>query len=244
MSYFTREGGILSTPHPRNVGVQPTFWLDALDTDPLNFVFNGADVALWKDKSGNGETAIQSIVLEQPEFISNGLNGRPTVRWVHAGAAMGLEISGGLPIGLNGDRTLFMVINPTSGFGNSEVFGIDTGNRIDFAGDFISIRQAPRLVDSLAGTVPQNIPTIITITDRQGSLVNDMNVYNGSTQILTNTLSAFSWAMNVNLGIGKSLNVGSRSYHGDISEIIMYPVILSTANRLRILAYLTAKWGF
>jgi len=252
MSYLSRQNAVLATPHPMNAGVQPALWLDADDPDTLTF--NGPDISQQSDKSGNGKNAIQAVAAEQPLFVSNGLNGRPTIRWVHAGAALGLEISGGIPIGVNASRTMFMVVNPAVGFIGSEVFGRSTGNMIDFGtfkapNDFnfpnrIRFRNAPSVTEEISaqGSVIYGTPHIITIT--QGTTLSSLNVFNESTQILTNAFNVFVWAMNVNLGIGKSLDAGSRSYHGDISEIIIYPGVFSTKNRLRILAYLTSKWGF
>jgi len=254
MSYLTRKSAGLTTPHPMNVGIQPALWLDAFDPDTLTF--NVSDISQEDDKSGNGKDAAQSVAVEQPLFVSNGLNSRPTIRNVHAGTALGLEISGGINIALNAPRTMFMVINPTAGFGNSEFFGKDTGNMIDF-GTFrppsnfnfpnrIRFRHADKGpgfdVTSASGTVPYGTPTIITVIDGP---VSGLNAWNMNTNIFSvSTPRAFSWELNVNLGIGKSLDVGARSYHGDQSEIVIFPGEFSTENRLRILAYLTAKWGF
>jgi len=223
---------------------KPLLWLDAFDNDALLFRPATNFISGMNDKSGNGFDAVQAVEAEQPTYVANGLNGRPTIRWVHAGAALGLFIAGGLPLGDTSPRTLFMVLNPTSGFlAGSEAFGISTGQRISFEEDFLVARDAPRLVVSADGTVPQDTPNIITISDltKVGS---EMNAFNGSTQIMTDTLSAFGYSLNFDLGIGKSLNVGSRSFHGDISEIIVYPKILEDKLRLDVLAYLTVKWGF
>lgn len=235
-------------PDSISIGFQPTdlsgleLWLDGQDLS--TFTFNGPDVAQWDDKSGNGKNAAQTTAIEQPEFVSNGLNGLPTVRSVHAGAAMGLEISGGLPIGLNVARTLFLVINPTSGFTNSEVLGASTTQMIDFAGDFIFVRDDPRNIVSAAGTVTQDTPHIITVND-DGSLGLNLNAFNETTQILTNQLSAFGWDMAVNLGIGKDVGGNpNRSYHGDISEVILYSRLLTTEENTKVFNYLTARWGF
>lgn len=225
-------------------------WLDALDFS--TFTFNGSDVSQWNDKSGNGKNAAQSTAIEQPLFVSNGLNGLPTVRSVHAGASLGLEISGGLPIGVNAARTIFMVINPTGGFVSSEFFGRSTGNMIDFGtfkdpNDFnftnrIRFRNAPSTTEAISaqGSVIYGTPHIITIT--QGTTLNSLNVFNESTPILTNVFNVFVWAMNVNLGIGKSLDAGARSYNGDISEIIVYSKVVSAVERNQVVSYLS-RWG-
>ncbi len=252
MSYFNRKSAVLTTPHPMNVGVQPSLWLDADDPDTLTF--NGPDISGHDDKSGNNEDAVQAVAAEQPLFVAAGLNGRPTIRGVHAGASLGLEISGGINIAAGAARTMFMVVNPTGGFASSEFFGKDTGNMIDFGifnpgtllndlPDRIRFRSTDAGFDitSAQGTVTYGTPAIITAIDGP---VGGLNCWNGTIQILTGASRAFSWGLNVNLGIGKSLNAGLRSYNGDNSESLIFPGEFSTENRLRILAYLTAEWGF
>ena len=218
-------------------------WLDAFDDDALSLRPATNFISGMDDKSGNNNNAVQAVEAEQPTYVANGLNGRPTIRWAHAGAAMGLEIAGGVAIGANVPRTLFMVLNPASGFGNSEAFGRNTGQRIDFAADRLNVRDDTRNPVSAAGTVPQNTPNIITVSNAT-ELGADLNAFNGSTQIMTNLISAFGWDMAVPIGIGESIGFGSRSYHGDISEIILILGVLEDKLRLDYLAYLTTKWGF
>ncbi len=53
-------------------------WLSARNLPGLT---NGAPVAAWTDISGNGKTAAQATVASQPQYITNGLNGRQVVRY-------------------------------------------------------------------------------------------------------------------------------------------------------------------
>ncbi len=149
-----------------------------------------------------------------------------------------------------------MVINPTLivlPLAGSEFFGKDTGNMIDFgifrpvpeSFDFpnrIRFRSIDAGFDILSGadTVPYGVPNILTVID--GS-VGGLNVWNGTTQILTGASRAFSWGLNVNLGIGLSF-AGARSYNGDWSSIQIFSGEFSDKDRLNMLSYLTIKWGF
>ena len=40
---------------------------------------NGNPVSLWLDQSGNAMNATQDTVFRQPEFVSNAINGRPSI---------------------------------------------------------------------------------------------------------------------------------------------------------------------
>ena len=52
-------------------------WLRA-DT---GVVLNGGNVAKWEDQSGNLNDAIQPIDVNQPLFIPNAVNGKPSLRF-------------------------------------------------------------------------------------------------------------------------------------------------------------------
>lgn len=62
---------------PSDISSDLLLWLDAHDTDTI--VLNGNNVSQWNDKSGNGRNVIQDIAVNQPTFISNGLNNLPTI---------------------------------------------------------------------------------------------------------------------------------------------------------------------
>ena len=65
-----------------------SMWLDANS----GVTTSGSNVTSWTDLTGNGHNATQSTAGDQPTFVSNGLNGNPTVQF--NGIADSLSIAG------------------------------------------------------------------------------------------------------------------------------------------------------
>jgi len=64
---------------PNDLGSALALWLDAEDT--ASITLNGSNVSQWSDKSGNAKHAVQATASLQPAFVSNGLNGRPSLNF-------------------------------------------------------------------------------------------------------------------------------------------------------------------
>jgi len=214
-------------------------WLDASDASTI--ILNGSDVSQWNDKSIEGHSAIQATPADQPAFVSSGLNSFPTIRFPHSGSGKGMTISGGLSIGANVDRTIFLVVNPAAGFLNNEVFGAGTGQMLDFGTNFVNNRLQVRNSSSIISNVNSvtfGSPHIIIVNDAASG---NMNAWNDGVLIISNQTRHFNWNMAVDLGVGWALFDG-REYNGDISEIIVYNKKLDNTERVRVETYLNDKW--
>ncbi|MEO1548135.1 MAG: gliding motility-associated C-terminal domain-containing protein [Bacteroidota bacterium] len=74
-----------STGQPRNI-----VWLDASYLS----LSNGDDVAVWGDRSGNGNDASRGPIAQQPAFVGTSLlNGRPFIRFDGVDDALSLDTS-------------------------------------------------------------------------------------------------------------------------------------------------------
>jgi hypothetical protein len=219
-------------------------WLDASDLATLTF--NGSNISAWTDKSATHFIATQPTAIDQPLYVANGFNNLPTLSFPQLGSTQGFTITGGIPIGTNADRTLFLVINENAGRFNSEVIGASTGDMVDL-GTF-NRNQRLRCRSNVAGdvnvysatnSVTYGIPHVITVTD---DAANGLNAWIDSVQILTGATRAFNWDMALNLGIAWS-SFNNREFGGDLSELIVCGK-LSTGTREKQEGALFRKWGF
>lgn len=228
-------------------------WLDASDpmytTDYAARVSGAADtVAVWPDKSGNGNVLTP---VGSPKFSPSGHNGKPAVAF---NANSYFTISGLLTAAFDSAFTLFIVASRSDTSGNAVSVGtLGTKN-------FYAQRDTAAKLAGLSanGLVPAG-GTVKTTN----SAFTEMYVFDGSSATIfadgfcraesATSLSAVSGAMTtattgttgINaqaLGIG-ALNDGTYKWPGTISEIILYSSPLSDTDQQRVLKYLAAKWN-
>ena len=107
-------------------------WLDAADSESLARDDEGR-VSAWKDKSGQGNHAIQEKVEHQPRYTAEGLGGKPALEF-HEKRATRLELPD-----LSDEKisaTVFVVFsNPTPGAKNNanpRLFTASNGKEYDY----------------------------------------------------------------------------------------------------------------
>jgi hypothetical protein len=102
--------------HPRDLGSVLCLWLDAGDLK--TFVMNGAAVASWFDKSGNVNTVTASGTAQPSLVTTSG------VSYVSFNGTTNILASGttgnNFPFS-SSPRSVFAVVNPTSGIANGTV---------------------------------------------------------------------------------------------------------------------------
>lgn len=205
---------------------------------------DGSAVATWTDSSGAGNTASQGTGPNQPIYKTNIANGMPVVRF--DGSNDNLTIVDNGTLDLTGDQSIFVVVKYAGTIGaliaHYETgspfngWGFDIGvNGINKLG-YWSSTKGSRLID--AGTISTTAFHVALVTRTSGTAQFYTDGTAGS-----NTTGTGNVAQNVTAIIGILPGGSASPLNGDIAEIIIYNVALSTANRNAVTAYLGTKYG-
>jgi len=249
-------------------------WFDA--TDPNNGSAppaNGANMANWSDKSGNGYNASSTVPIggKYNTSICNGLPGVSFGSPVTNGLSV---IAGGFttdPIAKSAYVTVFFVFTPcanqnvvaaaiaspwaqatSSGdhyitrllWPNSSSMCLDGNTSVGTAK--VSQLNGPGVLTLAAMTPPQ--PMLVTLVTNASGI--NLTCYgNGITNLATANLSA-TWASTPNptgsapVILGTDVaGQGSTFLYGALSEVIHYNATLSLENIQYVQGYLADKWG-
>lgn len=229
-----------------------SLWLDATDpagngTQPSD----GASIASWVDKSGNGYTVTQGTGANQPIYKTNILNGNNIIRF--NGTSDYMQKTAVTALG--NTLTMFIVgtTNGNASFGRGTFFDYTNGSTTNTGCNIInngSSDGGPKFgIDYNDGTNHQIFSPIITLpnTSILSTYNNGFNayLYSNNVQIATELVG------NLNLsGSGNAFTIGALLnglsgwwLNGDIGEILVYKGTLSATNMLSILNYLSVKWG-
>ena len=262
LSYTVTVGGVTSnagtvaltvsagTWKPTCLGTALTFWTDASDTSTLYQdtagtipATNGTSIALWKDKSGNGYDASQSVLAQRPTLTAGGL--------VFGGNATSTNLVSTLTLSQltsTNQATMFAAVK--AGSGNTAYGGVlnfrvvggnNTGLIMTSAGNQYGVDW---WTNGIYGWTPGDSFTV-------GSMAVVGFVNNGATQNLTyngtvynnsTATTAIPAGYPIPMYIGQDSS-GSRFYSGSMSEAVILGSALSVSNRQRLEGYLAWKWG-
>lgn len=252
MSYLTRLSGILNTPHPMNIGIQPELWLDAPDDDTI---ITATGVTNWADKSGNGRDVVQSISGSQPAHGTTLINGRKTITF--DGVDDFLEGSAFL-IGLS-EYTVFIVMKApgqlaksiiaeslsTQPVGNETFLHIGSHFLVPERGLRTFLRnQTNNIVYVLAGSTIlfNNTPKLLQYNSTSTSI---STFIDGAADIgpsaYTKSGTYTPDKFTVGAGLSNSSPVGLLT--GSIGEILIYGKEFSALNKNILEPYFLNKWG-
>jgi hypothetical protein len=231
------------------LSLSPALWLS--DT--------GSNAAQWDDLSGNGRHATQTTGIQQPEIVTNALNGRQVRRF--DGSNDFMSILSGLNIIRNvagatvfcaweyitlpssgSFRAPFVIATGTSDASGRISIGTNLGTTKMFSGGRGLDADALQRVDSTADATTN--PFIQTaLFDYANS---DLFQYiNGG---LDGSSTSFQTAGNTSDTDSLAIRIGSHTGEGffaniDIAEILVFPVALSAENRQNVESYLSQKYN-
>ncbi len=245
---------IIWTPSKFVDGIKPVCWLNA-DIVSGN---DGDLVSTWNDSSGNSNNFTQAGA-KRPVLKKglNGINGRNIIRF---------DGSSNLMVASNFSSTtegsifvVFRLSSPVSTLQQQLVSSADeSGNAYYFwltgcvsnSTPIIQISQRNNdTVDDLRGStnLGANIPILIGFISNGTSYTARYRGSNETFTIITgaNTGDWFGDTLNRdNITIGASKrNTETRFLKGDIAEILIYPVALSTVGCITVERYLALKYG-
>ena len=190
---------------------------------------NGTPVSSWSDSSGNGNTATQATLSQQPTFNTNVLNGLPALNFTqsnHTAMSTGLTFS-------SQPLTIVLVYRTTSTSGNHRAIQSSTTNWLmgpyggyheAFNGNFMSSTAA----------VASNVWVTMTVTTSgSGTTLYINNGSVGSNGGIT-PIATVSFGYTSNFGEG---------FDGDVAEICIYNRVLNSTERSDLAIYIAAKYG-
>lgn len=209
-------------------------WLDASQITGLS---DGDPVSQWTDFSGNGYHATQATAAKRPTFKTGVQNGLPAIRfdgtddWLRT-ASWGSKAQ---------PNTVFIVAKPpANGTGTRIIIeGIVSTDRHLWAKD------AANDSNSFYGGAWVSGATITGIANTWSiAALNfngaDFNVYINGESRVTGNIGAHGLS---GLTIGTNLATDNFFFNSDMSEIIVYDTLLSDADRAKVEAYLSQKYG-
>jgi hypothetical protein len=230
-------------------------WLDASVTSSLTL--NGNTVSEWRDLSGNGRHVSQATAAAQPDAAGRTQNGRRVIDFDGGdfllGNAASLTTLRNVPaatacIAARFDQTarngaLFNFATSTG----SAIARFQMGQNSTVGGTYAGGRRLD--ADSFASAFfadNTNAQVLTGIADYANS---DVFIYSAgtlqasNTSFQTNGNTENTSHSSVSLGNNSNNLIGSQAHDGWIGELLVWPRVLTDAERQRVERYLGRKWG-
>ena len=219
------------------INATPTALVIWLKADSISDQGDGSPLAVWPDSSGNGRDAIQSMNARQPTVVTDGINGRPVVRFDAADeSCMWMDRS------VQDDFTLVLVYRSSQGIGTGTAFysgaGLISGEMPGVVNDFgVSLNAAGRVLAG-TGSPDTSIQSATGFNDGQPHVISFMRTkstgsirlyVDGSLVSGTGGTQALSSSTALLLGANPALN---NFLSGDMAEVRMYNTALSSTERV------------
>lgn len=225
-----------------------SLWLDGADSSSASMTLSGSNITQWIDKSGN---ALIGTAFNNPQLISNGLNGRSVVQFTSASSQY-IDFGDANDMFTN-QLNIFVVCNFTSTTGDGSI--IAKSIAADGNGRYALIRETGviRPIIGLTGSANNagwtNNSTAVRLL-RMTWTRSTVTLHENGTSVFSVALSNSSLLNNTHkLLVGGYLNstgtapLAGLYFNGRIMEILMYQTTLTTANVATIENYLADKWG-
>jgi hypothetical protein len=239
-----------TTNSPVSTGM--VLWLEA-DTGIQMESVNGIATAAWKDQSGQGNDATQSVVqngsIAAPTSVSNAVNGHSVI---HFSGAQQQCLNVSLPsLGASNAGDIFVVVrqspdgsvsgDPVPGLWQFGPHGTFLSDKNGVSDDFLSQTQ-------FNGKAPVSF-TAFNLYNATASGTYWKDSLNGATVVVTNS-NPFSSSSGGQIGrafdnleSGGFGSVNGGYFDGDIAEIVVYNRVLSDQERLAVGQYFASKYA-
>ena len=223
-------------------------WLDAQDVDgdgDTTDQTDGTSVAKWVDKSGNGHHAEQTTAGNQASLDANGLNNRATMLFDGNDKYKVADSAN-----MNDQRmTIFSVAKRNSSHRWSNTVISKKGEQ----GDGWQLRQYSDYSNKYAFTIRgageedpfssinTDLNTAYLLTASFDTVTRKLDI-DGSNGISVNDNNFNINYTNDSIGIGGRYGTSDGYLHGQISEVLYFNRVLSTAEKTQVNNYLASKW--
>ncbi|MCD6366177.1 MAG: T9SS type A sorting domain-containing protein, partial [Bacteroidales bacterium] len=214
-------------------------------SDDLTVVADGTDITTWSDASGNSNDLSQTNTSYTPRYYSNVLNSKPVVRFEQSNGRLIRNSFTDFPT--NAITTIFVNKNGDSGDGVvSYASSASDNNYLLFNSSNIGIYRNSNVNSGTA--INGNTWRIVNNTWQASD--GNTRLYRNGTQNYSGTItSGSSITAGGNLAIAgeqDGVNSGyssSQSHQGDFTEIIIYNIVLNSAQRKIVDNYLSSKYN-
>jgi len=241
---------------PAGVGTSATnvFWLKA-DAGTSSTVNNTA-ISAWNDASGNGMNVTQTVAVQQPSFVVNVINGFPAIQFDNVSTAGQNDkmLGPDSPILDNTAGYTFFTVSRPQNFGDARVLvskrttvSVDQSfmlfyyNSNKFHVDIQTTND--RYFTNTVYAVNNNY-LIDVVYDGTLAAANRSKTYNEQALDITATETSSFVPDNASpIIIGTTDASDPRPYGGYMSEIIIYRQALTTAPKIIVDNYLSAKYN-
>jgi hypothetical protein len=249
--WFVLPHLVFSQTGPAGVGIRDgssslELWMDIdkgiTTTNNSGSGGSATDVTNWTDQSGNN-LSMTGASTQVPEYISGFVNGHGAMQFAQSNFER-LNLSSTISsIGASDNRTFLYVFKFTGNFNNCEIMGTETGKSVDYGtfsvtNDRLRLRNLTSNVFSAINSVTQDAWHVGTLR-KNGTAV---NAWNDNTSIISTTGDYLDWAVSNSFDLGAA-NFSTRSFQGEITELIIYSTAINSAQRIILNNYLAAKYG-
>ena len=218
------------------------FWLDAANSDSFGApIVNNDPVSQWNDLSGNDNNAIQVTPSYQPTYVTNGINGLPSLDF--DGGNDYLETQNMVLNPANTDFSIFIVVKFHSVPTVTQQTLLQQGDGSGVGRTYLTRFFVPSTIRSFMGNTTTegsaigDATTIYNLNLNAGSL----SIYKNGSLDASNSVTAESATGVMYIGIHKDLN--KYLLKGQIGEIIIFDRALGSSQRQAVEQYLSNKWG-
>ncbi|MGY5351379.1 hypothetical protein ACXGQW_02195 [Wenyingzhuangia sp. IMCC45533] len=217
-------------PFPGAIANNITLWLKA-DVG-TNATTNGTGITSWIDLSGNGASATGTG--RAVYNTSAPINYNPTISFTDDVR----PISGSVTRTSGTGSTMFVVANLEDVVTRQAVFEFDGGAT---QGSDRQMFYTDEYSSNVTTGISKGISNLYAIQDTNGT--SSVNIYENNNLVGSGNIGTFNsvWTT-ANYFIGDDVTGGDR-LTGEISEIIYYDEVLSTADRQKVESYLAIKYG-
>jgi hypothetical protein len=215
---------------------------------------NGTAVSGWADQSANAHDASQSNTFNQPQLVSNALNGHAVVRFNGNSDFLGLNGQ----VLTSQQFSILAVVNDTRSSGDGsfrEVFSnwnFSNETASVFLGTANTNPVGARLTDNMGGATDPNARPgegIGAISDPSTHFIftgvsgtTDATIYQNSNLIASHRSALSPRDLTTPYVIGQQGNINGEFWQGDIAELLVYDRALSSSELQQDWSYLDAKY--
>lgn len=202
-------------------------WLDGSDQSSASMTLSGTSLTLWKDKSGSGNNATP-YNTSYATVNSNGVLFASQIYTTPYTSAPSTE-------------TAFVVFNVTAATYNN--FQAIIGSSVNGGRQLALLNGSPLFGLLKAQIAWQNTGTFTPGATTLGEgFINGSTAYSGVNGTYTATTTV-TWSSGGFIYLGTEVSVPNGNYVGLIKEILIYNVVLTTAQTQQVEGYLAWKWG-
>lgn len=217
-------------------------WVDASDASTYTVA---TGVSEWRDKSGNGRNFSQSTANNQPAVTTNAQNGRTSFTFDGTNDSL----TGPAAFSLTSTHSVFAVLNPSvrkiasflAGSVSTELIYGDGSS--SFSGGKFAAFGVARAVYG-GGTITTGVYQIVSVVCLGASMPTDLSMWTNGTG---GPISVVTAGTAPTAALTGALTIGTSSanqfWNGGIAEMLIYSRSVTTAERVAIQRFLSAKWG-